>query len=643
MANKSLDKEKTGLVETPEDTNPQEKVRQWRKVINRTLEWRKQIEQKARWPFFIKEFEGDWTHVQADLDIDLIPINLVFAYVKTEIARLYFRDPFISVNAKRMEDLGKAQIAEQLINYIWGDLNLKSEVKKALLDTLLVGHGWVKVGYSMETGISESKSKDSKEKPVSSSEFIKSEEVFAYHVPWQDVLFAPDSLNPPYDSRWMAFRIVKPLSAIKKSKIYKNTEDLKPQQEQLEDKSLDVMRDVQNATLWEIWDKDHDEVITIAHGADDPLREIDWPYEIEGMPGVMFKFNIVPGKPYPLSDVAPWEGQIIEAMKLIAIMINHLKRWNRLMVIQEGTLTPIEENKFKQGVDGAIIRAQNLAGAGKPLAENFFIPPYAPVQQDIYGVWNLVMDLWRNVSGQSDVDRGSHAKTQTRTLGELRMTMQGGRARADEKVDQLEDSISEVARKLLGIMKQKMQLPMIIKVVGEQAMQKAMEKSPPEFKSLIPNTDLPEEMDVDTVAGSTVPLNKENKLTLAAEFLKMLPAVGIAPNSQASREVGRFILREFDVKEMERIMDIADQEAKQAAQMQQMQMQMMMKEHQAKAQEQQSDQVQGQLKLAATQAQTKATMAQAQANTIQAQIKLKETILKSILAGQVGGQNGSPM
>src|SRR5437660_6542123 len=103
-------------------------------------------------PRFLKEFEGDWDILQQNVDIPLIPINLVFAYVKTEIARLYFRDPWISVNPKRVEDVGAARIAEQLINYTWGEIDLKQQIKLALLDSLLVGHGWIKFGYTATFG-----------------------------------------------------------------------------------------------------------------------------------------------------------------------------------------------------------------------------------------------------------------------------------------------------------------------------------------------------------------------------------------------------------------------------------------------------------------------------------------------------------
>lgn len=644
---------KPGAGETPDDGPEKEEVKAWANTIQKTLAWRDNIAAKARWAEFIDEYKGKWDHVAGGMDINIVPLNLVLAYVKTEIARLYFRDPWITVNAKKLEDLGSAQIAEALVNYLWGELNLKHEIKRALLDALLVGHGWIKLGYSAKFGTVESKPEDGDtKKQVMPTQFIQSENVFAYHVPWRDVLFSPDSLRPPYDSRWLAFRVTKPLRAIKESGIYKNVDDLKPSEYKEKNAKDDHMVDVKTATLWEIWDMDNKKVRTISVGHEKYLREIDWPYEMPGFPAVMFGFTPIPGEPYPMSDIAPGEPQIIEAMKMMAIMLNHLKRWNRQIFMQESFMTELEEAKFKNSVDGAIIHTQ-----GKP-ADGIYIPPYAPVQQDIYAVWNLIMDIFRNVVGQSEVDRGGKATAQTRTLGELRAQLQGGRSRADEKVDLLEDQISEVAKKLLMISKEKLTKPRIIRIIGEKAMQDAVMKNRPSAgdqgafagPGMMTTTgaDLPDDMDVDTLAGSTIPLNKENKIQILSEFTPLLQFMGIQPGSQASREYGREVLREVDIKAMERIMDIANQEAgqpspeqQQQQQEQQMEQAKMQQDMQSKQQDQQMKMQSEAIRLKTTQVQAQAAMTQAKTQETVAAIKLKENIIKHLLNQAKVAQNSA--
>jgi hypothetical protein len=247
--------DKPGAAEAPEKENEEDEVKAWHAAIDSTLLWRQEKERSFRWEQYVKHYRGDWSDVTQSTQIPVPPINLIFSYVKTEIAKLYFRDPWITVNAKKMEDIGRAQVAEQLLNYAWGELNLKQEIKLALRDALIVGHGWVKLGYAAEFGTVESQPNEAEgsSKEVMPSEYIKSENVFSYYVPWRDVIFSPDAMRPPHDARWMAFKIVKPLRAVKESGIYENTEDLKPSSDPKEERQNNL-KAISNVVLWEIWD-----------------------------------------------------------------------------------------------------------------------------------------------------------------------------------------------------------------------------------------------------------------------------------------------------------------------------------------------------------------------------------------------------
>lgn len=600
--------DKVGPSETPNASDDEKaEVTSWLKTINFTEKWRDQISTKMGWKRFVDEYKGDWDWLKNSVKIPIVPVNLVYAYTKTEIARLYFRDPWITVNPKRQEDEGAAQIAEQVINYMWGELNLKSEVKQALTESILVGHSWIKVGYVAEFGTVESRPseqvkrgpgrpKKEDEAVVDTNEYLKSENCFAYYVPYKDVIFDPSATYPAtHNARWMAHRIVKPMRAVRKSGLYQHTDAIKPSsyvnidaedpssRSQSADGDKQTELGVDSAVLWEIYNLDTLKVTTVSPGCEFKLREIDYPdYLNETLPFVQFGFNFTPGDVYPLSDIAPHEPQIIEITKMLAIELNHLKRWNRQIIVAPEFFNPEEEAKFKDGNDGAIIKA-NVA-AGGSLESGFYIPPYAPVQQDVYGMWNQIMDVWRNISGQSDLERGANQRTATRTLGELRLQLQGGRARADEKVDVLEDAIAEVARKLLTIMQKKFDLPKIVRIVGNKAIQDKVKSSlaarpsvqgqtapgvsnpvqqeavTTDFSFSWNKTDIMGEMDVDVVAGSTVPMDKDTQLEIMEKMATYLPSMGVAPGSQAAKAYGREVIRLLGMPNLMTVMDLADSE-----------------------------------------------------------------------------------
>lgn len=596
MSEENPAKGNVGASETPNADTETSEVKSWLKTLSSTEQWRNSISEKAGWTRYIEEFKNEWGHLQKSVSIPIIPINLIYAYVKTEIARLYFRDPWITVNPKRVEDIGSSQIAEQIINYVWSELSLKNEVKRTILEALLVGHSYVKVGYVAEFGTVESQPKERKpgrppkKREVETSEYIKSENVFAYHVPYDEVLFDPSATFPaPHNARWMAHKIVKPLRAVKESGIYDHVDMLKTSSQKGEspnpydttEPAKEAMgKETRSVTLYEVYDLDNMRVLTVSPGCDYFLNIRDYPDWLSGgFPFVQLAFNPVPGEVFPLSDVAAQEGLSIEMTKIVAIWINHLKRWNRQMIVDADTFVPDEEAKFKDAVDGAIIKSQTGNVQGK-----IFIPPYPPVAADSYQIYNEAYKLYQVVSGQTPADQGGQAKVPTRTLGELRLQMMGGHARADEKVDVLEDFIAEVARKMLGIMQKKYDLPKIARIVGPASVQKkilGLLPNRPSNQQTLPDgganplqgksftsefsfswnrQDILGEMDVDVVAGSTVPMDRESQLQILEKLVPLLPAAGITPGSPAAKAYAREVFRLIGIQSIESIMDLADQQ-----------------------------------------------------------------------------------
>lgn len=602
-------KDKVGLAETPNPDTEKLEVESWLRTIQKTEKDRDDVGNKAGWKRFVDEYKNEWGFLQKNVSIPVIPINLIYAYTKTEIARLYFRDPWITVNPKRVEDIGASQIAEQIVNYSWGELALKQEIKKTLLEAILVGHSYIKVGYAAEFGSVESQPKQEKRGPgrpskkvseIETSEYIKSENVFAYHVPYKEIVFDPSASFPAtHNARWMAHKITKPLRAVKESGIYDHTDMLKTSAKADDEKAgYDTAgndtrtqdKDVRSVTLYEIYDLDHMRVVTVSPGCPYYLNQIAYPEWLSGgFPFSMLAFNPVPGEVFPMSDVAAQEGLAIEMTKIVAIWINHLKRHNRQILIEPDLFTDAELDKFKDGNDGAIIKANG------PIADKYFIPQYPSVQADSYQIYNEAYKLYQVVSGQTPADQGGQAKVPTRTLGELRLQMMGGHARADEKVDVLEDFIAEIARKLLGIMQKKYDLPKIARIVGPRSVQQKIQGILPGRPSAQPQIpgqsgqmgqpqtpaqpnpmqgqsmttdfsfswnrqDILGEMDVDVVAGSTVPMDRESQLQMLEKMIPLLPAAGVTPGSPAAKAYAREVFRLVGIQSVEAIMDLVDQQ-----------------------------------------------------------------------------------
>src|SRR3990167_6974136 len=230
----------------------------WIGRINRAQKFKDQVKDKQGWPRFLDEYKGDYRI--AGKAIQALPINLVYGYVHTAIAKLYFRDPYMSIAPKGGQFISRARVLETVINYIFGELNLKGENNKVLIDTFLVGHGWLKFGYSGDIQQAEG------EAPDAESEYIKNEEIWVSYVPWEDVLFDVTLCkDPPHDCRWIAHRIIRPIEEIKGNPRYENTEKLSSnvnvrdaKGEKIDDSLKDS--DLELFEFWEIWDKDSNKI-----------------------------------------------------------------------------------------------------------------------------------------------------------------------------------------------------------------------------------------------------------------------------------------------------------------------------------------------------------------------------------------------
>ena len=533
-------------------------ARQWMKRINRSLKFRDQVRDDQNWKRIHEEYKGKYRVNSGGVNSP--PINLVFGYVHTAIPRIYFRDPHMSINPKGSDSSLGARILELSVGYIFRELNLKGEVRRLLLDAFLVGHGWFKYGYIGRMGETVS------EVPGEASEYIKDEEIFVAYVPYEDVVFDTSmSQDPPHDCRWIAHRIIRPLSELKADANYTNTGKFRSNvttrdsrgekvDDSLKDSDMDLFE------FWEVHDKDTNAIYAVCDQTDKYLRETENVYEMKGLPFSMFKLNPVPGEPYPLSDIYIIEAQILERVKLRAAQINHIKRWSRQLSVEEGAMTKEEMEKFAQGVDGTVTQRKRGSQAPQPIQ-------YADIQKESFQIDSLIQQDIDSVIGQNETDRGGTAKTDTNTKFELQAQQAGSGARQAQRQDLLEDFLEEVTMKVISLIKQFQTTPRYVRITG---------MTPEQIASAFPGMQVDEtglyftreniqgEYDCEAKAGSTLPLNRENKVRLIESALQIGPAIGVVPGSPTATALGKALFRELDMIE---VSDAYEQQMQQMAAM----------------------------------------------------------------------------
>jgi hypothetical protein len=242
-------------------------------------------------------------------------------------------------------------------------------------------------------------------------------------------------------------------------------------------------------------------------------------------------------------------------MKIRAMQLDHLKRFNRQMEAEKGALDDEAKVNLSQGRTGAVIEV-NQIGKLQPIS-------YPSIQTDIYAIEERVKEDLINVSGQSPMERGGAQKTTTRTIGELLEIQKGAKNRRSEQVDTMEDFLEDCARNLISLLMQYADTPFYIKLTGKESQEllQMLANRPSATKRGAVTTqegftftkeDIQGEYDIDVKVGSTVPLDRENKINLLISILDLIPKLGAIPGGPVIGTLALEIASELDMPSIER-------------------------------------------------------------------------------------------
>lgn len=533
-----------------EQDTVKEKVAHTLSEIRRSEKKRDERRDTHRWKELINEFKGRFDIADGSSDITILPLNLIFAYVKTELASLYIRDPRLSINPKNQTSIKTSAVLEEVINYLWYYKKLKREIKKCIIDTLLIGHSWFKTGYTGKFGTVEDNN-------GGTIETIESEDFFGYRIPWENIITDCESIDPPYDCKWIAHATWVPIEEVKKNPRYKNTDKLNVNLSSKDEGSNNDYEKQQKegkVCLYEVWKMTDKTICVVSPGVDDYIEDPKpFPYEMRGYPFSYLRFNSANDDQFGISDVATFEPQLLELIKLRSASIDHIKRFNRQLITTPDNISPDEEEKLVQNITGSIVKVMDPSKIG-PL-------PYAPLATDYYAIEDRLKEDMINISGQSAAERGAMQKTSTRTIRELMQMQQGSGNRRAEKLDQVEEFVEDIATNLISLIKQFATFPYYVRILGNNSpelqaaiMERPSAGSPEGVTSnkgfTFTKEDIEGEYDVEAVSGSSVPLDNQEQLKVLFQTIELAPKAGAIPGGPFIGAVVKMIIDKFYMPEL---------------------------------------------------------------------------------------------
>ncbi len=523
-------------------------LKDYNQRLQASKRWRKDEAYDSVWRRLVDLYRGKQFNSYSEED--RILVNLVFATVNVIAPSIAVNHPKITVNARNSDNAAQAVIAEAVVNYWWKFRDIRSEFRRAVKDFIILGHGWVKVGYRFVeeevVGTDVDPSDPTAEGGESSTTTVILEDSpFAERVSPFDVFVDPDATSMR-DIRWIAQRIRRSLREVKSDKRYdksardqigamavsRYTDD--PSRKKVHDKSVGY------AEIWEFYDLANRTMCVFADGADKFLvKPMPMPYSF-GQPFVMIRNYDVPDQFYPIGDLEQIEPMQHELNETRTQMMNHRKRFARKYLYKESAFDSLGRSALQSSEDNIMVPVIS----DEPLGNVITPMPAIINPPEFYNQSDLISNDIDRISGVSEFMRGGSPEIR-RTATEASLIQDAMNARTADKLATVELAIAEVGRRMVSLAQQFMTGEQVARVMGKDG--------EPLWVSYTREY-LEGDFDFEVAAGSTQPTNESFRRQMALQMVDaMAPFAGAGIIDM--REMAAYVLQYgFGVKNPEKFM-----------------------------------------------------------------------------------------
>jgi hypothetical protein len=459
----------------------------WMSRIFKTLQTRIESDNGDRhWAAYHNWFNGlQWQHEDTSKNSwDLYSDTITSIYTNNivqSIASAYM--PFLlngriefKAKPKKPSETNAAEIHTGILNYEWKERKATEQVKMVIDDTVVIGHGIAETAYVVE--VDEARRKD--QGNIEYRDYVRRD---AAYVEWispfdfiQD-LTAKD--GTPRTAHWCAKRLYIPYDDLVANRRYSkrvtdliqtgtSSHNLTTRSAFRNDarfsaggffgKDLGVrVPEETSVAVWEIWDKKHRQVITMAEGIPFPLDVEEWRYPyLDGFPFVMIQFLRAKNLLYPIGVARQLKDAQLQTNRIRTQQIQNVRA---------------QKNMYgaTQGVDKtALDDFQNLPNLSVIRVER---------ERDLFAIDNPEMNkdaliLEQAIAADAQRATGADALFQgqplpDRTTGiEVATRANLVRLKADDKVANVENGVIEIASQILQHLKANRVQNDVVEIVG---------------------------------------------------------------------------------------------------------------------------------------------------------------------------------
>jgi len=450
--------------------NDEKLVQWWRDRIDLGIKWRWRTSGKndGHWMRYKAYYRGDWEQQdrlfgEQGIDIDsYLPTNRVFSYIRSTLPKIYFRNPGIFISKGLIVNgVDDAEIIQEGATYLTKELALKKEIKRTILNTLLLGTGVEKLGYGSiyAAGVEAAEEADRRLEHASR---VKPGLPWARSVdPVNFVL--PFGTKDIEDADWCAHAIWRPLEYAQDDKTYSNRNFTATKIPDVVkfllgsgDASLSSNQQLW-VRFWEIHDKASGKLLIISDKSPSIHYKGDDVLQIEGLPFRLLVFDEDPDSAWGLSTVKIMEPQQLELNDIRTMTSKYRKR--EFVKILVDTAVP------DAAVEAINDASEPMAAIKVPEPNKNVTVLTSSMPQDLPRMGEEADNDMRFEIGFSRNQAGE-VSTGRRTAREIDVARQASEIRNDERRDATSDFFASIVSGLLQISFLLMAPEMVKKITG---------------------------------------------------------------------------------------------------------------------------------------------------------------------------------
>jgi len=544
----------------------------WSARLQKALAWRQEHWNGDKaWKRALRIVRGEhWSNraistvedLYSDMARDRITVNITGSTVEDFLPFLVRRHPEFIIRPKRPEFVQNARNQQNLLNYLWREKGFTKQLRRAVKDAVIIGHGVIKTGYRFELD-------DAALKPgvrINYNDAIREEEPWARRISPFHFLFDPDA--PDHDlqsARWCAEILFRPIQDIVEDRRYKQSirKDIRmgvasptTRQAFMSNHASnfggkrDLLREEENAqnlgVIWEVWDKRFSRRLVFIDGIEQPVIEEDWPYPyLDGFPYVMVPFIDLPDEHYPLGMVAFIEDQ---QMELNRIRTKEFREHRRTGTILTAAQNFVEESELAKASSGDALEIILHDGTPGDVPISAISMPTEVFKSG--ELQRIIMDDIRRMTGSDALVQGGDLKSRT-SATEINARSQFFGLKLEDKVEKIDNFFADVARQILQHTQANMKRDKLILPLGINAGNATAE----DFSRMTAE-DIRGEFDLEltTVSAERVDrtVERQQRLQVMQIILQQLQLLSSSGAQIDVAELLRWTLETFDVKDIER-------------------------------------------------------------------------------------------